>query len=696
TQPLTGVAEEARAAGVPIDIRWLLDPPAPDAQVDLLEAPTRSAPGEGFLLQARLSANFDGQVPYQLLRDGVPIDSGSLTLSRGRAAARFADVLRTPGTHRYELLLQPPNDSRPENNRAETWILCEGKGNILLLSPFPSDPLLPVLESGGFTVRHLRDPAPLQPGILAAARLVILHNFPAESLPQAFRKALPFYVQEQGGGLLMLGGKNSFGSGGYYQSEIDPLLPVSLDLQRREKKLLAAVAILMDRSGSMGSSPSGTQSAGLTKMDLANEGAAASLELLGDQDLAAVYAVDTKAHEILPLSPLGKNRAPLLDSVRRVRSAGGGINIHEALEAGCEALSKIRVGTRHIILFADARDSRQHPGDYRQIVQAAVAEGITVSVIGMGSENDSDAELLKEIAQLGKGRALFQSNAFGIPALFAQETMLVSRPAFAEEPASLQPTAGWREISAAPLRWLPEVDAFNLTLPRPGATLAAHTGQEDPTPLVAFWQKGAGRTAAIGFPLAGPFSEKARAWPDSPKLLTSLAQWCAAPEHPPGADVRTQVRGTTLQVDFFYEPSWEETLAATPPLLRTQDQHSEQVTATPWERMAPGHFRSQIRVAPGSLLQGVVHAGKSVFPFGPILIPTNAEWMKSPASLAETRALVTATGGSERVDLSECWAPTESSRRDHALQPGILALLLVLVLMEALHTRAGWHENHTG
>jgi hypothetical protein len=687
TQPLQGLAEEALAAGVPIDIRWLLDPGASDVQVDTLDTPTRAAPGEGFLLQARISANFDGPVPYQLLRDGVPIDSGSLTLSRGRAAARFADVLRAEGAHRYELILQPASDAHPENNRAETWILCEGKDSVLLLSPFASDPLVPALESAGFAVRHLRESSELHPAVLASARLVVLHNLPSEKLPQNFKAALPFFVEEQGGGLLMLGGKNSFGSGGYFRSEIDPLLPVSLDLQQKEKKLLTALVILMDRSGSMGASPGGGGAAGaLTKMDLANEGAATSLALLGDQDLAAVYAVDTKAHEIVPLSPVGQHRISLDNAVRRVRSQGGGIYIEEALEAGCEALSKIHVATRHIILLADAADS-ERPGNYKQILKTAVANGITVSIIGLGSEKDTDAPLLKEIAQLGGGRAFFQSNAFGIPALFAQETMLVSRPSFSEEPLPLTPTAGWNELSASPLRWLPKVDALNLTLPKPGATIAALAQDEDAHPLVAFWKKGAGRTAAVTFPLAGPSSESARNWPDAPRLLASLARWAAAPEHPPGAEIATKIRGTSLEVDFFHEPSWEEIVASTPPRLRFLDHSLPQPQNASWERITPGHFRARLPLSPGNLVQGAVQLGSQSFPFGPLLVPANAEWLKNPAALAELRSVVAATGGSERVDLSECWSLPHSALTERSLQAPLLFLLLLLVLADALHSR---------
>jgi cobalamin biosynthesis protein CobT len=49
----------------------------------------------------------------------------------------------------------------------------------------------------------------------------------------------------------MLGGAYSFGSGGYHGSPVGELLPVSMELKEEHKKLAVAMAIVVDRSGSM-------------------------------------------------------------------------------------------------------------------------------------------------------------------------------------------------------------------------------------------------------------------------------------------------------------------------------------------------------------------------------------------------------------------------------------------------------------
>ena len=79
---------------------------------------------------------------------------------------------------------------------------------------------------------------------------------------------------------------------------------------------------------------------GLTKMDLANEGAARAMELLGPNDGVAVIAVDSEPHRILPLASLGDERGEAIDVVRRIQSTGGGIYVFEGLAA---AWAELRV-----------------------------------------------------------------------------------------------------------------------------------------------------------------------------------------------------------------------------------------------------------------------------------------------------------------------------------------------------------------
>ena len=103
---------------------------------------------------------------------------------------------------------------------------------------------------------------------------------------------------------------------------------------------------------------------------------------------------------------------------------GGGIFTYTALVTAATMVQESEKGTRHIVLFADAADAEE-PGDYQRLLETLTPLGITVSVIGLGSETDSDAEFLKDVAARGQGRIHFTADVEDLPRLFAQEAITV-------------------------------------------------------------------------------------------------------------------------------------------------------------------------------------------------------------------------------------------------------------------------------
>ncbi len=685
TEPLTNISERLARQEVALDYRLVSQPGVADYRVDRFELPQRAQTGEPFLIEVDVAGEPDGEVSLDIARDGASIGSTKLALQSGKASARFTDRLARTGAHRYTVHISAVNDARPGNNRAEKWIEIAGGPRVLLLTSYADDPLASALAAQGFDVETVSDPAAAHVGQLAGAKVVVLNNVPAYRLSSEFLASLDFYVRSQGGGLLMTGGKQSFGSGGYFGSAIDALLPVSMELRTEHRKLAVAMAIVLDRSGSMSASVTGN----LQKMDLANEGAARSIELLGAMDAVSVFAVDTEPHEIVPLTSLGANRGELTDTVRRITSGGGGICVPTGLRAAQKQLLNAKAGQRHVLLFADANDATQELGDYKTLIQQMVKDGITISVIGLGTDHDSGANFLREVADLGKGRIFFNANPADLPAVFAQETVAVARSAFIDEPVKVTPTAGWLELAAKPLAWLDAVDGYNLSYLKPEATAAAFSADEYKAPLVAFWQRGAGRVAAVSFPLGGDFSQRVRAWPRYGDFAQTLGRWLAGDQLPPGIGLRTHLDGTALRLDLFYDQTWEQKLAQIAPRIVLGDGATAQTRELVWERIAPGHFSASTQLDPERWMRGAVQVGNYTLPFGPVVAGSNAEWTFDRARLLELEAIARASGGTERIDLTKIWqAPRRSEFRD--LRPWLLIALLVVFVADALLTRLGW------
>lgn len=685
TEPMTGLAAKLAQQGVELDYRLARESETTDFRVSAMKVPARAQLGEPFLIEIELRGTTDGKVPLTLLRNGRELKTSEVPVQLGSGVIRFTDRLPTAGVAHYEAIIQPEKDAHSGNNRHEAMIEIAGGPRVLLLTNYTNDPVAETLQRQGFTVEVVTELRSLRPGQLAGAKCVIFNNVPAFELPSDFLPAMDFYVREQGGGVLMAGGKQSFAAGGYFESPLDPLLPVSMELKQEHRKLVVAMAIVMDRSGSMGM----TVQNGFTKMQLADEGAANAIRFLGPQDLLAVFAVDSEAHEMVPLQPVGPNRDKMESAVRRIESTGGGIYVYNGLKAAWDQLKNAPVGQRHIILFSDAADSEQ-PGDYQDLLDEIVKNSGTVSVIALGTRRDVDAWLLDDIAKRGKGRIFYTDKAEELPSIFSQETVAVARSAFIAEPVPAKAAGGWFEISSQVMEWPKEVDGFNLSYLREWASQGLITQDEYAAPLVAFGPRGTGRTAAVSFPLGGEHSQRVRAWPKYGDFLQTQVRWLMGEALPPGIGVRHRIDGNTLTLDLLYDEEWEPKLRAKAPRvvlahgLRADLQHE-----LAWERVAPGHFQASTELPEGEMVRGAVQVGGQAISFGPAIVGTSTEWAFDDERVEELRRVSLASGGRELLEMSQAWrSPTVSRFTD--LSMWLFILTLLLVLFEAFVTRTGW------
>ncbi len=696
SEPLDGLAERLINEEIALDYRLVASDTAGDSRIHDFSAPSRIRAGEAFLLSLTARGPAGSTVPLEVYRDGTLIGQSELTLVDGEARIRFTDRVTQGSSLRYQARILPVNDPLPGNNSGTLWVEADGGPRALLVTAYHDDPLIAVLQNHGVAVEVVTDPAAATITQLGGAKLVVLNNVPAYKLRPEFLDALPFFVTAQGGGLLMGGGKTSYAAGGYFGSNIDAILPVSMELRQEHRKLALAMAIALDRSGSMSMNIPGSH---LQKMDLANAGAVEAINLLGDNDSVAVFAVDTSAHEFSPLVQVGPNRKQLVAAARRIQSSGGGIAVPTGLRAAWDVLKKSPSGRRHVVVFADANDATQEMGNYQKLIADMRKDGITISVIGMGQATDSGGKFLTEVAQLGEGRIFFNENPGQLVGMFAQETVAVARSAFIEQATPLIGTTGWKELATRQPAWPTAIDGYNLCYLRPQASAAAISGDEYQAPLTAFWQRGAGRTAAITFPLGGDFSAQIRAWPGYGDFLQTLTRWLQGDQMPPGIGLHHRVDGSTLHIDLRHDDTWLTRLALTPPrLVYTIGSSNEPVTAA-WEKIAPGHYQAALELPPGQWIRGAVALPPApgaeeksppfALPFGPVAAALNPEWEMDPSRVETLRNLSIASGGTERLDLPSVWsAPRRASWVDIS-QPLLVAFLLTL-LLEVLQTRTGF------
>lgn len=687
TEPLGSVGEKLLKSGARLNYRLYGGSRAQDIRVAGLRMPVRVRPGEPYLIEIELVGGNNEQVPWTLVQ-GKEKKTGVATMKNGRAHVRLTDRQIQPGSIPYTVTISPQNDPVPGNNIAKAWLEVAGGEGILLVSAYKDDPLMAYLGAQGHQVRmvHEEDAQNLSVHDYSGNRLVILNNVPSHNVNRSFLKGMDFFVREQSGAMLMAGGEHSFNSGGYFGSPLQDLLPVSMEMKKDQRKVVVALSFVMDRSGSMSMSAGG----GLQKIDLANRGTVEAIKLMDSTDLLSVHVVDTAPHEIYPMSPVGDNLDPLFNLVLRIQSMGGGIYIYEGLNTAWAGLKDAPAGTKHVILFADAADSNQHPGDYATVVEEMRKANVTVSVIALGSPGDCDANLLRDVAKKGGGRIYFSDSGMDLPALFQQETALVARSAFIKEKTPLVATPGWLQISSTAIKWPAVVDGYNLCYQREGAMSACISGDEYKAPLVAFWSRGAGKAAAVTFPLGGDYSSSVRSWDNYGDFAQTLTRWLAGHGDPDGYSLRTKVDGELLTLELLYADSRMADIARKPPVARLEVEREDKrnVVSPVWEKIEPGRFVTSLRLSPGELLRGVVRVGEVSLPFGPLGLGSDAEWAMDARRLAELKDLSAKSGGTELWDMASVWEqPRKATARE--MMAGLLWAGLALTLLDALLTRCG-------
>ena len=680
--PVMAAAHEAAARGLPIDFRAFSRGDAADLAVESLDLPGLVDEREPFQFTATVRTDRSVESEAVLLRDGVEVARTARTFVPGATQLTFRDLVDRPGVARYRLQLTAKGDRVPENNVGDASVRVEAPATILLVNASGRpDNFSRALQAGKLRVVTATPSAmPKDLADLAAYRAVVLDNVPADLLGPHALESLSRFATDLGGGLLVTGGNASFGVGGYFKSALDPHLPVTMEIKNEHRKLSLAMVVALDRSGSM-AVPAGD---GRTKMDLANGGTCAAIDTLGPFDEIGVIAVDSAAHVVSPLTS-AREKDRICQEVLRIQSMGGGIFTYTALVTAARMVQESSKGTRHIVLFADAADAEE-PGEYERLLATLEPLGITVSVIGLGSDTDTDAAFLKDVAARGKGRIYFTATADDLPRLFAQEAITVARSSFITEPTGARALSDMMLLGDLPASSFPTIDAYNLTYLRPGATMGAVTTDDYSAPVLAFWHRGLGRIAALTTEVDGEYSRRFNAWGGFQGFAIGLGRWLLGGEPPSGVQATVERQGGQGVVRVELDPgrargSAADVRAATATIVNPGSDPSRrsQKLSLAWVGDHTMEARFPLQSA-GAYLGAVQLAGGDVLPLAPLSLPYSPEFeprIDPRQGEKMLNEIARVTGGTERTT----WDDTFDVRRLRNREVRDLVIPLALITL---------------
>jgi Ca-activated chloride channel family protein len=477
-------AREAAVSGIKLHALPVSGPRRPDARmIALTPNRTRLFEGASLSLKAVFESTIEGGGMLKLYENGIEVEKRPITLKAG--ATQEITFTRTPSTRntfQYRAVLEGiKGDTLPGNDSALAIVDVRGRLRLLYVESDANEAryLMQAMEKEGIEL-DLRQPGNLAITFdqLGGYDGVILSDVPAHQLGEPLMNALRDYVDKLGGGLVMLGGPGSFGVGGYYRTPIEEVLPVRLKAPDEEEKQSAAVAIVMDRSGSMAGE----------KLEMAKSAAIATAEVLGHNDSLGVWAFDSEAHVVAPMTRLTSTNA-VSGQIAAVAS-GGGTNLQPAFQLAREALLRAKARVKHMIILTDGQTAG---AGYEQLASQCRGEGLTISTVAIGE--GSHVALLQAIASSGGGQSYNTIDASGITRIFTQDTLMHTGRMIREEPFTPE-LKEKQPILAGFEKWdSPTLLGYVKTTRRTSAQVPLVTESGDP--LLAHWRFGLGKATAF-------------------------------------------------------------------------------------------------------------------------------------------------------------------------------------------------------
>src|SRR5207253_10385474 len=193
----------------------------------------------------------------------------------------------------HKASVEVDGDTTNNNNRSAGAVVVRGRPQVFLADRDRShaQSLAGALRSQSIDVTVVEPPQiPTDLAGLQKYDGLILSNVSSLKLSRQQMGYIRDYVRDYGGGLVMIGGEESFGLGGYYRTPIEEALPVTMEVKQKVEIPSLAVVLSIDRSGSMAMSTDEK----ITKLDLAKEAAHLVVDLLDERNEVGVMSWDTE------------------------------------------------------------------------------------------------------------------------------------------------------------------------------------------------------------------------------------------------------------------------------------------------------------------------------------------------------------------------------------------------------------------
>ncbi len=450
-------------------------------------------------------------------------------------------------------------DTIVQNNRATAFTYARGRGRVMLIedsnNPGNYDMLVEALRRSDIDV-DVRNTNTLFTSLveLQSYDSVIMAGVPRSSGEDVTQivsitneqiEMLVQSVQQFGMGLLMLGGPEAFGAGGWTNTKLEEAMPVNFAIKNSKVKAVGALAMVMHAS---------EMAEGNHWQKMISKSA---LEALGPEDYCGVIHYDMSGDKWLwekdnsGLQKVGENRSMMKSRLQRM-VPGDMPAFDSSLRLAIKSLKTVPASVKHMIVISD--------GDPTPATNSVLAEYVTakikISTVAVGAHGTVGTAELKRIANRTGGNYYVVTNAAALPKIFMREARRVARPLVFEPEGGVSPSIQLpgHEVMSGITGPLPRISGFVLTerkdSPLVEVPLLSPMPEESETAsLLATWNYGLGRTAVFT-------SDAGKRWANDwvgstyyDQFFSQLVRWTMRTQNDDGKySVATQVKDGRVQI----------------------------------------------------------------------------------------------------------------------------------------------------
>ncbi len=672
-------AYRAKELGVRVSWRTFDQDKTSEIRVAGLTLPDDLKVGQPYEVTAEVWSTEAQKVTLALQQDEFPNGLEpvkEVELREGKNLVAFKSDAKHAGATTYHLrLARFEHDTESQNNQAVTTAPVKGRPNVLyveggiLREPAQAGHLQRALQHENIDVT-VRPPS----GIPSSAKelekfdLVLVSDVPARLMGAGQMQALDAYVGQMGGGLIMAGGEDSFGSGGYERTRIEQIMPVRFDSEKVVTQPDVAVVLVIDRSGSMQG----------PKLEAAKESARATAEVLSPNDYIAVVAFDSEA-QIYVHPTRAQNKMRISNDIARLQS-GGGTNIFPGLKDAFEILQGINAKVKHVILMTDG----EAPSDgIAELVQDMRASRITVSCVGV---QGADRNMLSMIADAGDGRLYMVEDIGSLPKIFMKETQEAQKSQLVEDVIHVRIAKRVEAIEGTNVESAPPLHGYVTTKPKPTAEtiLISDLGE----PILARWRYGGGTAVAWTSDVKNRWSTEWIRWNGYPKFWAQVIRSSMRRKVYDSYDLTAKVADGRAHVVVDAIDTGDKFVNELDTHLEVIDPAtSKTIDKLPMPQTAAGRYTTDFRIQKyGSYLLKAVHQrnGQTVAEsLGSVALSYPLEYLRTTPDPEPLRHAAQVSGGRDQAKPAEVWDPgQEKVSYTQDLWPYVLLGVLALFLLD--------------